>query len=114
MSDIETAEQDRIVRPGDVLCRLDDLENPGSRGFVMLRDGEEVLSQIEGTVPGRAVRAVIPSASETADFDATFTLDDADRATRVVLTGPFYPDADDVTYTVDLEKYGVEKDITAP
>jgi lipoprotein LprG len=79
-----------------------------------VRDGDQVLSEIVGTVPGSAVRAVIPSASQDADFDATFTLDDADRVTRVVLTGPFYPDADDVTYTVDLEKYGVEKDIRAP
>jgi len=31
-----------------------------------------------------------------------------------VLTGPFYPDADEVTYTVDFDQYGVEKDITAP
>ena len=30
-----------VVKPGDVLCRLDELENPGSRGFIMLRDGEE-------------------------------------------------------------------------
>ncbi len=79
-----------------------------------VRNGDEVLSQLGGTVPGSAVRAVIPSASQSADFDATFTLDDSDRLTRVVLTGPFYPDADDVTYTVDLEKYGVQKDIKAP
>jgi len=79
-----------------------------------VRDGDTVLSQIVGTVPGDAVRAVIPSASQDADFDATFTLDDANQATRVVLTGPFYPDAGDVTYTVDLEKYGVHKDIRAP
>lgn len=30
-----------VVKPGDALCRLDELDNPGSRGFVMLRDGEE-------------------------------------------------------------------------
>lgn len=33
--------EQRAVKPGDVLCRLDELENPGSRGFIMLRDGEE-------------------------------------------------------------------------
>lgn len=31
----------KTVRPGEVLCRLDELADPGSRGFVMLRDGEE-------------------------------------------------------------------------
>lgn len=33
--------QNMVVKPGDVLCRIEDLENPGSRGFVMLRDGDE-------------------------------------------------------------------------
>ncbi|HET6560235.1 MAG TPA: LppX_LprAFG lipoprotein [Marmoricola sp.] len=79
-----------------------------------VRDGEAVLSRLTGTLPGDAVADVIPSASADATFDATFTLDESDRVTEIVLTGPFYPDADDVTYTVDLEKYGVEKDITAP
>lgn len=37
----ETAAAQPVVKPGDVLCRIDDLENPGSRGFIMLRDGEE-------------------------------------------------------------------------
>ena len=36
----QTAEQP-VVKPGDSLCRLDELDNPGSRGFIMLRDGEE-------------------------------------------------------------------------
>ena len=105
--------------PADLMSTQDGLSSlltaaEGVEKGKQVRDGEQVLSQIVGTVPGSAVRAVIPSASQDADFDATFTLDDADRVTRVVLTGPFYPDADDVTYTVDLEKYGVEKDITAP
>jgi len=37
----EPAVEQPVVKPGDVLCRLDELENPGSRGFIMLRDGEE-------------------------------------------------------------------------
>ena len=105
--------------PADLMSTQDGLSSlltaaKGAEEGDQVRDGEAVLSQIVGTVPGSAVRAVIPSASQSADFDATFTLDDANRLTRVVLTGPFYPDADDVTYTVDLEKYGVKKDITAP
>ena len=79
-----------------------------------VRNGEQVLSTFTATVPGKAVAAVIPSASEAADFDATFTLDDADRLTSVRLSGPFYPKAADVTYTVDFSQYGVSKDIKAP
>jgi nitrite reductase/ring-hydroxylating ferredoxin subunit len=37
----ETTAAQAVVKPGDALCRLDEIENPGSRGFVMLRDGEE-------------------------------------------------------------------------
>ncbi len=105
--------------PADLMSTQDGLSSlltaaQGVEKGKQVRDGDAVLSQIVGTVPGSAVRAVIPSASAEADFDATFDLDDANRLTRVVLTGPFYPDTGDVTYTVDLEKYGVKKEITAP
>lgn len=79
-----------------------------------VRDGDAVLSEFTATVPGQAVAAVIPSASADADFDATFTLDDSDRLAEVVLTGPFYPDAGDITYTVSFAEYGTQKDIRAP
>ena len=42
------------------------------------------------------------------------TLDDSDRLSPVVMTGPFYPEAPRVTYTVDFEQYGIEKQIQAP
>jgi lipoprotein LprG len=78
-----------------------------------VRDGEEVLTEFTATLPGEAVARVIPSAQD-ADFDARFTLDDDNRLSEVAMTGPFYPDADPVTYTVRFSQYGVEKDITAP
>jgi lipoprotein LprG len=79
-----------------------------------VRDGDAVLSTFTATVPGDAVAAVIPSASAGADFDATFTLDASDQLDKVVLAGPFYPDADEITYTVSFEEYGTDKDIKAP
>lgn len=81
-----------------------------------VRDGERVLSTFTGTLPGDAVSSVIPSASAEAEYDARFTLDDEDRLDRIVMTGPFYPDprADQVTYTVKFEQYGIEKQISAP
>ena len=79
-----------------------------------VRDGEEVLSTFSGTVPGNAVARVIPSAQADADFDATFTLDDGNQLDRVVMSGPFYPGTDPVTYTIGLDQYGTDKDITAP
>ncbi|RYU11945.1 LppX_LprAFG lipoprotein [Nocardioides iriomotensis] len=79
-----------------------------------VREGEEVLTEITGTLPGDAVASVIPSAQADADFDATFTLDDGNQLSEVTMTGPFYPKAADVTYTIRFSEYGVEKEITAP
>lgn len=79
-----------------------------------VRDGEEVRTTFTGTAPGATVARIMPSASSEGEFEATYTLSDDDRLTRAVLTGPFYPDADDVTYTITFADYGTEREITAP
>lgn len=79
-----------------------------------VRSGEDVLSSFTGTVPGGTVAGIIPSASADHDFDARFTVDDEERLREAVLTGPFYPDADDVTYTIVFDEYGTEADISLP
>jgi lipoprotein LprG len=79
-----------------------------------VRDGDTVLTKYTATVPGTAVASIIPSAAADADFDASFTIDDSDKLDEVVLTGPFYPDADAVSYTVEFVEYDVDKDIAAP
>jgi lipoprotein LprG len=78
------------------------------------RDGDQVLTTYTGTLPGPAVAEVIPSASTKSDFDARFQLDDDGRLAVAVVTGPFYEGAGDIEYTVRLEDYGTEKDITRP
>jgi lipoprotein LprG len=79
-----------------------------------VRSGEDVLASYKGTVPGDAVASVIPSASADQAFEATFTVDEEDRLREAVLTGPFYPEADDVTYTITFEEYDTSADITLP
>ncbi|HET7532024.1 MAG TPA: LppX_LprAFG lipoprotein [Nocardioidaceae bacterium] len=79
-----------------------------------VRSGEDVLASYRGTVPGDAVASVIPSASADQAFEATFTVDEEDRLREAVLTGPFYPEADDVTYTITFEEYDTSADITLP
>jgi lipoprotein LprG len=79
-----------------------------------VREGKSVLTTYTGTVPGKAVAAVIPSADASADFQATYTIDDQDRLAKAVLTGPFYPKSGDVTYTILFSDYGTKKNITAP
>jgi lipoprotein LprG len=94
---------------GSLLGVTEDLEEGES-----VRGGAEVLSTFTGTLSGQVVASIIPSASPQGTFDATFTVDDTDQVDRMILTGPFYPDAGEVTYTVDIDAYDVERDITAP
>jgi len=78
------------------------------------RDGARVLSTYTATVPGKQVATIIPSASASGTFDATFTVDDHNVLDKAVLTGPFYPKSGDVTYTITFSDYGTKKHITAP
>lgn len=78
------------------------------------RAGDEVLTTISGTLPGSAVAAVIPSADDSADFDVVYGLTDDDELRTAVLTGPFYPDAAEVTYSLTLDPSAEIVEITAP
>ena len=97
---------------GGLASLLSDVE--GAKAGKDTRDGKRILSTITGKIPGNRVAEVIPSASADSPFDATFTLDDTDHLTKVVLTGPFYPKADDVTYTIAFDDYGSSTTVTAP
>ena len=76
------------------------------------KDNSEVLTEYTGTVSSNVVKNVIPTAS--GDFDAVYTITDDGELRRATLTGVFYKDSQSMTYTVDFEDYGTEKDITAP
>lgn len=79
------------------------------------RDGKQVVRTYTGTIPGARVAAIIPSADASSRFDATFQVGEDDhRLHQVVLTGPFYPQGGDVTYTVTFDQYGLHPHITAP
>lgn len=76
-------------------------------------DNDEVLTGYTGTVPGAAVKKVIPSASGES-FDAEYLVTDTGELRSAMLTGVFYPDSEPMTYTVTLQEYGSEKEIVAP
>lgn len=75
-------------------------------------DNSEVLTEYTGTVPDSVVKNVIPTAA--GDFDATYTITAEGELREAVLTGAFYPDSDEMTYTIGFDDYGTEQDITAP
>jgi lipoprotein LprG len=79
-----------------------------------VRSGELVLTEYTGTVPGEVVARVIPSADPSGTFDATFSVTEDNRLEEAELTGAFYPDAPEVTYSITFEDYGTDEDITAP
>lgn len=66
------------------------------------RDGSDVLTTIDGTLPGSVVKAIIPSADEAKSFNVSYRLTEDDVLRDATLTGPFYPGGDNVTYTVKL------------
>lgn len=105
--------------PADLLSADEGLSSlltdaEGAEEVEDVRQGERVLTEYSASVPGDAVARVIPSADADGSFDATFLVGDDDLLDEAVLTGPFYPDADEVTYTISFDDYGTEKDITAP
>ena len=66
------------------------------------RDGSDVLTTINGTLPGSVVSAIIPSADEKKSFNVAYRLTEDDVLRDATITGPFYPGGDNVTYTVKL------------
>ena len=76
-------------------------------------DNTEVLTTFTGTVPGTAMKKVIPSSSGDS-FDAEYLVSDDGELRQAVLTGVFYPKSAEMTYTVDFADYGTSKDIVAP
>jgi lipoprotein LprG len=75
-------------------------------------DNREIFTEYTGTIPSSAVEALIPTAE--GDFDAVLTVSDEGELRRAELTGVFYEDADALTYTLKLDDYGTEAEITAP
>jgi lipoprotein LprG len=78
------------------------------------RKGEQVLTTYSGTLPGKAVASVIPSADEKAEFSVRYSIDEDGRLDTADVKGPFYGADGVVDYEIAITEYGVEKDITAP
>jgi lipoprotein LprG len=78
------------------------------------RDGRLVLSSYRGSLSGDVVDASIPSADANADFPVTFRIDEDGRLRSVKVSGPFYGSKGTVDYTVGVDDYGTQKNITRP
>lgn len=77
-------------------------------------DGETKVTPITGVLPGGVVRKLFPSVEASDEFDVTFRLDANDTLRDATITGPFYPGADDLTYTISLTTSDERVDISVP
>ncbi len=76
-------------------------------------DNSVVVTPYTATVPGTAVKTILPCAPDDS-FDATITIDDDGRLRAADLTGVFFSGGDDITYSITITAYGVAQEITAP
>lgn len=78
------------------------------------RDGGDILTSYTGTLPGKAVKGIIPSADSGSTYDTAVGIDDSGHAVKVSITGPFFSDDKDVTYAVTFSQYDKGVKISAP
>lgn len=78
-----------------------------------VREGDQVLNTVTGTIPGDDMQSLFPSAGSD-DFDVTYTLASDGSIDAIKVTGPFYDGSDDVTYTLSFDLDADAVDISAP
>lgn len=77
------------------------------------QDNDEILTTYEAVVPGDAVKNLLPCAPGD-EFDASFTIDDSGALRTADITGSFFPDSGDLTYSIAIDAYDVSETISAP
>ncbi len=79
------------------------------------RMGSEELYEIDVSLPGDRVAALLTSADKTQPVKGRIGINvDTHQIRRVVLTGPFFDAHRDSTYTLVLDRYGENVSITPP
>lgn len=78
------------------------------------RDGSTVLVSIKGRLPGTIVKSLVPSTDPTKSFTVAYRLTDDDVLRDATITGPFYPKAGNVTYTIKVSTSDTPVTITKP
>lgn len=78
------------------------------------RSADQILTTYTGTVPGDAVKRIIPSADAQSTYKTQVGVDQDGYAVTVRVTGSFFSGNDDVTYDVKFDDYGKAATITPP
>jgi lipoprotein LprG len=78
------------------------------------RSGGTILTTYTGSLPGAAVKQIIPSANAKQTYTTVVGVDTKGYAKTVKVTGTFFSGSDDVTYDVKFDGYGKGVKISAP
>jgi hypothetical protein len=79
------------------------------------RIGSDVVTEIDGSLPGSLVDDLLTSADPAKPVQAKlFITTSTHQLRRVVLTGPFFEKTQDSTFNLLLDQYGTPVTITAP
>lgn len=92
-----------------LLTKMTGLEEKGET-----RSGDQVLTSYAGSVPGAAVKKIIPSADAKQDYATRVGVDEDGFARTVRVTGIFFSGTDEVTYDVEFDGYDKDVKITPP
>lgn len=76
---------------------------------------DDVVTQVDGSLPGSLVDDLLTSADPAKPVKAElYITKSTNQLRRVVLTGPFFDKAQDSTFSLLLDQYGAPVTITAP
>lgn len=85
------------------------------RSIGRTRIGEEVVQQVEATIPGAVVEDLLDSVDPAKPVAATFSIVvKSGQLRRAVVTGPFFAKGVASSFTIVLDRYGEKVDIRAP
>ncbi|MFC6153206.1 LppX_LprAFG lipoprotein [Nocardioides yefusunii] len=77
------------------------------------KNNAEVLTPYTGTISGDVMQRVLPTSAGD-EFDVTFRITSAGTLAEAEMTGVFYPDTPEMTYTLVVSDLGLERVIEAP
>jgi hypothetical protein len=78
------------------------------------RIGGDVVTEVDGTLPGTLVDDLLTSADPAQPVRAALFVTDTKELRQVKLTGPFFVKGKDSTFTLLLDRYGDKVTIAAP
>lgn len=77
------------------------------------RSGREVLTKIDGTLPGARIEELFHLGDGTGTFTVSYGITDTDELRTATLVGPFFAGVE-ATYLLTLTDYGAPVEITRP